>query len=236
MALELNIKSNKVVLYARVSTTGQSKHSIDAQLAAMTTFADHEGLEVVGQYVDPGISGTVPALDRPGLCKALGACEEQGAYLMVAKFDRLSRDVLEALLVENQLEKCGLGVLSASEANGKDPEHALMKNILFAVSSWERQRIICRISEGIKAAKKKGVMFGRPRAGFRRDAEGRLVKDVEKHALVRMLLVMRSGDKPRTYEECANILGWTKSNTYHIARSWASLAEFDAYTLKHVSA
>src|SRR4051794_26963553 len=85
------------VTYRRVSTADQRHHGygLDAQEAAIQEFVRHEGLTVVGESADPGVSGTVPLADRPGLSAALDAVLRTGAGVLVAaRHDRLARDTL----------------------------------------------------------------------------------------------------------------------------------------------
>lgn len=84
----------KVVAYIRVSTKGQgdSGLGLDAQRDYITRAADQNGWEIVGEFIDV-VSGKLAIEDRPEGAKALTLCKEQDAQLVVAKLDRLSRDV-----------------------------------------------------------------------------------------------------------------------------------------------
>lgn len=84
----------KVVAYYRVSTAkqGESGLGLDAQRHYIQIAARQNGWEMAGEFVDTE-SGTVAPAQR-GACKlALDACQKLGATLVVAKLDRLSRDV-----------------------------------------------------------------------------------------------------------------------------------------------
>ena len=84
----------KVVAYIRVSTKGQgdSGLGLEAQRDYITRAAQQNDWEVVGEFVDV-VSGKLAIEDRPEGAKALAMCKEQDAQLVVAKLDRLSRDV-----------------------------------------------------------------------------------------------------------------------------------------------
>lgn len=85
----------KVVTYKRVSTEKQGKSGLglEAQQEYINTVVASHDLEVVGTFTDSGISGSLAPMERDGLKEALALCKATGAWLLVAKLDRLSRDV-----------------------------------------------------------------------------------------------------------------------------------------------
>ena len=90
----------KAIAYLRCSTHRQDL-SPDAQRGAIQKWAKCEGVTVVGWHEDKGVSGGAELEDRPALVAALEAVKAEAAgLLVVAKRDRLARDVLTAALVE----------------------------------------------------------------------------------------------------------------------------------------
>lgn len=87
----------RVALYARVSTEDQAKKglSIDAQIAALRLWAESNGHEIVGEYIDPGISGKKPIAKRPRLSKFVDDLRDglQVDALCFCKLDRFFRSV-----------------------------------------------------------------------------------------------------------------------------------------------
>jgi DNA invertase Pin-like site-specific DNA recombinase len=86
----------KAIVYLRVSTEDQgiSGLGLQAQQDFCERVAKGLGIEVVGSYTDI-LSGKTDPLSRPGFCAAIAAAQSQKAVLMVAKLDRLSRDVYQ---------------------------------------------------------------------------------------------------------------------------------------------
>jgi len=86
----------KVIAYYRVSTERQRQSGLglEAQRAAIQRFALTEGLLVIGEYMEAESGKGADALDRrPQLAAALAAARAAKCPVVVAKLDRLSRDV-----------------------------------------------------------------------------------------------------------------------------------------------
>ena len=88
--------NKQAVGYTRVSTKAQgaSGLGLEAQRAAIESFAAREGLTISGWFTENESGKGSDALERrPALAAALKAAAKQGAFVVVAKLDRLSRDV-----------------------------------------------------------------------------------------------------------------------------------------------
>src|SRR5687768_14864219 len=84
------------IAYLRVSTQrqGRSGLGIEAQRAAVARFAEAEGYAIAGEFVEVETGKGADALDRrPQLAAALAAARRAKCPVIVAKLDRLSRDV-----------------------------------------------------------------------------------------------------------------------------------------------
>lgn len=80
-----------VVAYYRVSTKGQGESGLglEAQRDYVQTAAAQQNWNIIAEFVDVGVSGSIHPLDRPEGAKAF----KHGSPVVVAKLDRLSRDV-----------------------------------------------------------------------------------------------------------------------------------------------
>ena len=88
----------QAVAYLRVSTSEQKKSGLglEAQKSAIKAFAEREGLELVGTYKETQSGKGSDALDRrPRLAAALRKARKLDCPIIVAKLDRLSRDVYQ---------------------------------------------------------------------------------------------------------------------------------------------
>jgi DNA invertase Pin-like site-specific DNA recombinase len=143
----------RVITYFRVSTASQGRSGLglEAQRKAVETFCQHRGCEVLAEYceVESGKRN-----DRTELTKALHRAEATGATLVVAKMDRLSRNV--AFLAA--LQDSGARFIAADMPEANE----LTIHILAAVAQAERKAISTRTREALAAAKARGVTLGNP--------------------------------------------------------------------------
>ena len=87
---------SEIIFYARVSTRrqGRSGLGLSAQRKAVQAFADTEAFQIVSEYVEVETGKGADALDRrPQLKAALVEAKRRKCSVVVAKLDRLSRDV-----------------------------------------------------------------------------------------------------------------------------------------------
>lgn len=81
----------QVVAYARVSTEDQCL-SVAGQFAAIKIAAEANGWEIVAQFTDEGVSGSIDPLERPQCRLALAMAKGLECPVVVHRLDRLGRD------------------------------------------------------------------------------------------------------------------------------------------------
>lgn len=143
----------RTINYYRVSTAkqGRSGLGLEAQRAAIEAFCSTRGCEPLGEYVEVE-SGKRD--DRPELAKALHHAKVTGATLVIAKLDRLSRNL--AFLAK--LQDAGTKFLAADmpEANETTVQ------IMAVIAQAERKAISKRTKDALAAAKARGQKLGNP--------------------------------------------------------------------------
>ena len=146
----------KFVSYYRVSTDKQGKSALglEAQKAAVADRLNGGRWQIVGEFVEVE-SGK--RASRPELDAALAACKKHKAKLIVAKLDRLSRNVAFLL----KLIDAGVEVLFGDlpELNGAMGKFVLIT--MANVAELEAGLISERTKAALKAAKARGVKLGR---------------------------------------------------------------------------
>jgi DNA invertase Pin-like site-specific DNA recombinase len=194
------------VTYRRVSSADQRDHGygLDAQSTAVREFVRRAGLSVVGEFSDPGVSGTVPLEDRPGLSAALDAVLRTGAgALVVARHDRLARDTLQALLIERAFANARSRILYADGSNGESDTDHFTRTVLHAAAEQAKRETVRRLRAGREAKRERNpaaYVGGRPAFGYRADPETReLGVDPDAAGVVRAIFKMaRRGESVRS--------------------------------------
>lgn len=142
---------SQFIAYYRVSTDkqGQSGLGLDAQRQAVQTFLAGRG-DLVQEFTE--VEST--RRERPELQAALSACRRQKAVLVIARLDRLARNVA---FISNLMEsRVDFVAVDMPEAN------RLTIHILAAVAEHEREMISKRTRAALQAAKRRGVKLGSP--------------------------------------------------------------------------
>jgi DNA invertase Pin-like site-specific DNA recombinase len=147
-----------LVAYIRVSTAmqGRSGLGIEAQQEALVRFAEAEGFTIVAEHVEVETGKGSDALDRrPQLKAALAAARRLRCPVIVAKLDRLSRDVafISGLMAQR------VPFIVAELGPAADP---FMLHIYAALAEKERAMIASRTKAALAAAKARGIRLGNP--------------------------------------------------------------------------
>lgn len=195
------------VAYLRVSTDEQHLGP-EAQRTAIEAWADRAGVTVAAWHADRGLSGASPIDKRPGLLAAIEDLRTHGAgVLVVAKRDRLARDVVIAATIERLAQRCGAVVTSADGVGAGDgPESALMRTLVDAFAQYERALIRARTKVALAAKSRRGERVGGVPIG-QRLVEGdpsRVEADPAEAKVV--AFVMRARGRGRTYRQIADAL------------------------------
>lgn len=146
----------KYIAYYRVSTVQQGKSGLglEAQQAAVMSYLNGGHWELIAEYqeIETG-KGASPLSKRPQLRAALEDCKRLGATLIIAKLDRLARNVhFVTGLIEAGVEFVAADMPQANK---------VMIQIHAVMSEWERDQISARTKAALQAAKARGVILGR---------------------------------------------------------------------------
>lgn len=146
----------QVITYLRVSTDKQGKSGlgIEAQREAVARFIAADGCEVLGEYLEIETGKGSDALDRrPQLAAALAHARKAKAAVVVAKLDRLSRDVhfISGLMAQR------VPFIVAELGADADP---FMLHIYAALAEKERNLIADRTRVALAQRKAQGAVLG----------------------------------------------------------------------------
>lgn len=137
--------------YCRVSTKKQEAegYSLEAQREQIENFCQGNNFDLKGFYSE-AMSGT--KADRPKLQEALELCKLSDAVLVVAKIDRLTRD----LHFLTKLQKEGVRFVAVDNPHANET----MLQVMISFAQMENKLRSTRIKEGMRKAKEKGKKFG----------------------------------------------------------------------------
>ena len=150
--------TGKFVSYLRVSTQRQGKSGLglEAQRQAVTDYLNGGRWKLVQEVIEVE-SGK--RKDRPELLRALALCRVHGAKLLIAKLDRLARNVA---FIANLMEA---GV--EFEAVDLPQANRLTLHVMAALAEHEAAAISARTKAALAAAKARGKQLG----GYRWDIQ-----------------------------------------------------------------
>ena len=144
----------RYIAYTRVSTNKQGL-GLDAQRAIIEAYVKNNGGTIVATHTEKE-SGK-DTIHRPGLQAAIAEAKQHGAVLIVAKLDRLSRDIADIFTLQKDkaltFEVCDM-----------DASDTLMLGIFATLAQKERELISKRTREALAALKAQGKQLGNPNA------------------------------------------------------------------------
>ncbi len=176
------------ISYIRVSTAQQGKSGlgIEAQRAAIVRFAETEGYTIMAEHVECETGKGSDALERrPELAAALEVARKAKAPVLVAKLDRLSRDVafISGLMAHR------VPFVVAEFGADVDP---FLIHIYSALAQKERAMISARTRAALAAAKARGTRLGNPNLGAIRGKGASVQREQADRAAASVLPVIRS--------------------------------------------
>jgi DNA invertase Pin-like site-specific DNA recombinase len=139
--------------YARVSTSDQN---LDSQLDALRD----AGVTKRNIYIDK-LSGK--NRERPEFQRCMAELEE-GDVLVVARMDRLGRSLIDLVNIVQEIADKGAGfkMLDKAEMDTTTPGGRLVFNLFASLAEYERELIVERTGAGLRAARERGRIGGRP--------------------------------------------------------------------------
>jgi len=132
------------------------------QTRELRQFAEARGWQIVGEYIDAGVSGAKDS--RPELNRLMADAHKRRFDLVcVWRFDRFARSVSHLLRALETFKALGIDFVSFSEqVDTSTPAGKMVFTVLGAVAELERSLIVERVRAGLRNARAKGKRLGRP--------------------------------------------------------------------------
>lgn len=204
----------KLAAYLRVSTDKQAEegNGLDVQERMIRAWVKRNKHELVSLHTDAGLSGTLPAEDRPALAAVLAAVragEVDG--VIVRDLDRLAREVTtqEAVLADlwrrPDVEVFAVTTGLVARDDPDDPMRTAMRQMMGVFAGLERRMLVKRMRDGRKAkAARGGHAVGRPAYGWRAEGSELVPVDAEQMILRRILRLHKAGNSTRAIAAALN--------------------------------
>jgi len=139
------VPARRCVLYARLSVTKEESVSISRQLASCRRYAEARGWEVVGEFVDDGVSATA---NRPEERRGWTALLRSSNFdaVVIWKVDRLARRVLDFLHADETLQARGAGLVAVEDPiDMTSPQGRAFAVMLAVFGEMEAEAIRARV-------------------------------------------------------------------------------------------
>ena len=227
----------RAVIYLRVSTQNQAESGlgIESQRTEIEALCARSGWTIVSEHIDNGISGKAPLNKRPALSSALADVEALEAdVLIVAKLDRVARDFLVQLLVEQKLERSGARLVSvAGEGTDSDsPTDVLIRRLFSSISEMNGKIISERVKSALAEKQKRGERIGASPFGFTART-GRLLPDENYDSLLLMFKLKKEGHNQTKIAEIlaerSPSASWSQSKVSTQLKNWKSRTKLRNY-------
>ena len=167
----------RAALYARVSTDRQSTEN---QLRELRQTAERQGWEVVGIFIDAGISGAKGRKDRPQLDALLkGVARKDFDVVASWSVDRLGRSLIDLISLLQELHAMDVDLyLHQQGVNTTTPAGRALFGMMGVFAEFERGMIQERVKSGMARAKEHGTKSGNPigRPAVASDVEVRILE------------------------------------------------------------
>jgi len=173
----------KCAIYCRVSSDEQAeKGTVESQISYAKRYLELHGpennIDDYEFYVDEGVSGTIPLLERPAGARLISAVKASDfKILFMYRLDRLARSVKHVLDTYELLESKGIALKSMTEAfDTGSPTGKFFMTLLASIAALERDTILERTQMGKDRNARAGKwVSGAPPFGYRIGEEGKLV-------------------------------------------------------------
>ena len=187
----------RVAIYARISTKNGNQNP-QLQLTELRDYARARGWQVIGKFVDIGVSGAKDS--RPQLDALMKQAKARKIdALIVWKLDRFGRSLKHLVTALDELEALGVAFISLRDSiDLSTPQGKLMFAVIGAMAEFERGLIRERVMAGLAVARSKGRIGGRPRKNYNHDADAKRIRQLREDG--------------QSYQEIADELGRSKSN------------------------
>ncbi len=149
----------KAVIYARYSDSHQREESVEGQIRECTEYAKHNGITIIGTYIDRALSARSDA--RPEFQRMIkDSAKHLFDVVIVWKLDRFSRNRYDSAHYKAILRKNGVKVISAKENISEGPEGIILESMLEGFAEYYSAELAVKVQRGMMENALKGKNNG----------------------------------------------------------------------------
>ena len=179
---------NIAVIYARYSSQKQNDESIEQQIDVCQEYAAQHNLTIIGTYADRATTGTD---DKREQFQRMIQDAELGTFgtIVAYKSNRISRKMLQAMLYEEQLKRCGVRIVYAKEEYGDTVSGRFMLRSMMNLNQFYSENLGEDVKRGMTMGAKEGKAMSVPPFGYKIE-NGQFAVDDEQAKTVRKVFEM----------------------------------------------
>jgi site-specific DNA recombinase len=197
----------KAAIYARYSSDNQREESIEAQVRAITEYADKNSFTIAKTYIDEAFSAKTD--NRPQFLKMIeDAKKEQFDVVICHKLDRFARNRYDSAFYKRVLKDHGVRLVSVLENFDDSPESIILESVLEGMAEYYSANLAREVMKGLKEnALQCKHTGGKPPFGYDVDFnKNYIINKTEAEAVVKVFEMAAAGQR--------NICNWLNSNGY----------------------
>lgn len=185
-------KASTAAIYARYSSDSQREESIDAQIRAITDYAEKNNIQIVKAYTDEARSATMD--NRPGFLQmvrdsSLGLFD----LAIVHKLDRFARNRYDSAFYRRELKKNGVRIVSVTENLDGSPESIILESVLEGMAEYYSKNLAREVMKGMReTAYQCKHTGGRPPLGYDVGPDRKYVINPMESRAVRLIFGMHA--------------------------------------------
>lgn len=174
------------VIYARYSSSGQREESIEGQLRECHEFAQRNGLNVVGEYIDKALTGRTDK--RPDFQRMLRD-SEKGIFQAVIcwKMDRFARNRYDSAIYKAKLKKNGVRIFYAKEAIPDGPEGIILEAVMEGYAEYYSENLSQNVKRGFYDSALELKTLGQRVLGLRKSPDDHFEIDPNTAPIIRRI-------------------------------------------------
>ena len=208
----------EVVGYYRTSSlsnVGSDKDSRKRQRHSVLSFTKSNGMKLVEEFYDEGVSGTLDVMNRPQFLSMLSFCEKNGIdTICFESSDRMSRDLLIMETGFHYLSNLGYKLISVSNPDTFieiTPTGTLIRQVLGVISQFEKSNLV----DKLRVSRERKSLLNKSRGYISRSGRGKvegrkfltqLYPQLEELVVSYRRVVDKRTRKPLSYMKISNLL------------------------------